>query len=138
MIINGIHIPIFDLFVVFFCAATVEEILDDPVKFGLKVHRTPRKQRKWNWLNWLCMVPMQQWLHAIFIIFAITVIWELLVMPYMGIAMIIQFISSLACTIMLALILKKNKDTEKATFLLVSTLCTCAVWVEIVVTAIGL
>ena len=138
MIVNGIYIPIFDLIAAFFCTFTAAEIVSTPTDFGMEMHRTPRKQRKWNWLNWLCMVPMQKWLYAISIVFAGTVIWEMLVMPYMVIAIIIRFVTSLVSNIMFALILKKNKGTEKETILLGSTLFACAVWLGIVITIIGL
>ena len=131
MIVNGVYIPIVALIAACFCVFTAAKVVRYPTKFGMKVHyRTPRKQRKWKWLNRLCMVPMQKWLFTISLVFLATVIWDIMGMPYLGIAIIVRFASSLACNIMFAIILQKHWYwfTGGKIILLVSSVFSGIVW----------
>lgn len=122
VVIGGnIYIPVYDLIAALFCVFSAAEIDGNRTEFGVE------KSSK-----------MPKWLYGMAIAFMLTVIWQIMAMPFMAVAMVVRFSSSLVVCILTAGVLKKNKGKECETYLLVCTLLAAGTWLEIVVTFFGL
>ena len=119
--IGSTYIPLFDLIAALFCAFCAAEIDANQAEFGIEDS-----------------CRMTKWLYGMATIFVLTVFWQVIAMPFMAIAMIVRFLSSLVVSIMFAIILKKNKGSATESRLLLCTLMAAATWLDIVFSLIGL